>query len=195
MKKIVSLLMLLFVFVPAIFAEEGQWWIGGYFGYSYSKISINDESLTTCYIVPEFGYDVDDDWGIGFDFGYRLDNGTLYEIPVKDKIDTFGIKPFVRYNLFEEYGFTVYLKGTVFYESLKYRKYELSPDAYGISVVPVLSYMISKNCTISATINVLELSYVHMHCKEYELDEFDFNANSGTIANIGFNYYFDINLN
>lgn len=194
MKKIAILLMLFFVCVSVIFAEEGQWWIGGYFGYNYSKISINDESLTTWYIAPEFGYDLDDDWGIGFDFAYRLDNGTLYEIPVKDKVDTFGIEPFVRYNLFEEYGFTVYLKGSIFYKSSKYRKYDISPDAYGCSIVPVLSYMINENCTITATINVLSVDYVHMHAKDYGLDEFGFNVNSGTIANIGFNYYFDIDI-
>lgn len=190
MKKVIALLMLILFSVSTVFADEGQFWIGGFFCYDYSKV--DNDSVTTYYIVPEVGFDIDDDWGFGFDFIYRHDKGSLYEIPIKDKIDTYGIEPFVRYNLFEYDGFNVYIKGSIFYKSSQYDKVDLSPDAYGGAIVPVLSYMVSSNCTVTATINVLQLEYVYMHCKSYESNDFCFNLNSGVVASVGFNYYFDV---
>lgn len=176
----------MFCLVQGVFASE--WWVGGNFGFNYSKV--DDESLTTWYLEPEVGYNLDDDWDLGFNVIYEHDKGFLYEIPIEDKIDTYGIEPFVRYSLFFINDWTLYIKGSIFYRSSVYNEADISPDVYGGSIVPIVSYYINDDWSLSATLDFLSIDYLHAHCKDYDYDSFGININSGKVLSIGFNYHF-----
>ena len=91
MKKIVL------VCIVAIMATaaQAQIYVGGTLGFSSVKTENSDAELktTTIKLLPEIGYELDENWSIGTVVGYQYSKtGDL-------KTNTFTIAPYARYSL------------------------------------------------------------------------------------------------
>lgn len=100
MKKLIFTLAISLTTIIAANAQEiGQFWLGGSFGFWTEKATGGGESLTNFQFLPELGYAVNDDIGVGIRLGYRSEeyfevDDYYYE---KERINTFIISPFVRW--------------------------------------------------------------------------------------------------
>ncbi|MCR4662568.1 MAG: outer membrane beta-barrel protein [Endomicrobiaceae bacterium] len=208
MKK--SLLALLFAVALAVPALAENMWVGGDLSYSATNSKVvwngtdrNKQSQTSWSIEPEFGYSLNEKWDIGVDLAYASKQGVteIYGVVVPEggAVDTteFGIAPFARFHVAQIAGVDVMFKGSVFYASGE-AKDLVDYSAYGIAIVPVISYSINETWSIGATLNFAELSYTHADAKvkdapfsiEPKADEFGFNLNDGSLISIGFSYHF-----
>ncbi len=86
MKK---LFVLAVVAVMALGASAQNWYVGGSFGYEHKKV--DDAKSDQFLITPEIGYNLNETWAIGANFGYQW---------VKDTYNLFAIEPYARYTYF-----------------------------------------------------------------------------------------------
>ena len=108
MKKIV---LLLFVVCAAI-SVNAQVYVGGTAGFWRNN---DDDSKVTAYsVLPEVGYELNDKWAVGAEFGYA-------HIKVGDnsKRNVFGIAPYARYTYCETGIVRLFLDGSLGVSSYK----------------------------------------------------------------------------
>jgi hypothetical protein len=101
MKKLFfTLALVLGVFSVSNAQEVGQMWIGGTAGIWYESVKDGDD-FTSYKIVPEFGYVVTENIGVGINVGFVHQEGTQGTILGNDLIlgdmDGVIVNPFVRY--------------------------------------------------------------------------------------------------
>ena len=74
---------------------NAQWYIGGGVGYTNNKISngVVDQKTSTFKLLPEIGYNLDENWTVGAQLGYSYskDNGV--------KTNGFEVSPYLRRNI------------------------------------------------------------------------------------------------
>lgn len=193
MKK--SLLAMLFAVALAVPAMAEGMWIGG--SASYYNTNVKDTSTRTSWeIAPEFGFNVNENWDLGVQVAYGKGQNEAVVIgdlasPIDD-VETIGVAPFARYKLMEVGSFNVYAKGSIFYKNSKLKESDVKVDSYGITIVPVVEYMINDAWSISAILNFAELGYTHAKADQNDVegDEFGFNVNDGNIFSVGISYHF-----
>ena len=192
MKK--SLLALLFAVALAVPALAENMWIGGNFGYENTSPKEGD-SVSSYYIVPEFGYSIDEKLDIGIDLGYSYKEGEsidIGEVTIVDKTTTIGISPFIRYKMFEIGDFAFLAKASIYYESEKYDEADVTVNTYGLKVVPVVTYSINETWSIGATLDFAEFVFENSKCDDTddETTYFGLKGNSGSLIGINFSYHF-----
>lgn len=209
MKK--SLLALIFAVALAVPAMAENMWVGGDFSYSSGNNKIeypggeDTMSSTSWSIGAEFGWTIVDRWDIGLDLAYLSKQGLSGEFgedwagaPFSiDNTET-AIAPFARYYLAKIAGIDIILKGSIFYATgeysyVYYGKHTDKYNAYGLKVVPIISYSINETWSIGAILNFAELSFVHTESEDYgdyKNDKFGFNVNDGSLISIGLSYHF-----
>lgn len=132
MKKLFLSLAIIFSLSTVVNAQEvGKIWIGGSIGVNTSKVKDGDR-LTNFNIIPELGYIVSDNWGIGVKLGYT--HNEYDQESSKMKSDGFLINPFARY---------AFLKG----------------DLGGLFVDGGAGYSYNKIKTTSTKIHELEVGF------------------------------------
>lgn len=132
MKKLFLSLAIIFSLSTVVNAQEvGEIWIGGSIGVNTSKVKDGDR-LTNFNIIPELGYIVSDNWGIGVKLGYT--HNEYDQEGSKMKSDGFLINPFARY---------AFLKG----------------DLGGLFVDGGAGYSYNKIKTTSTKIHELEVGF------------------------------------
>ena len=184
MKK--NLLALLFAAALAVPALAENMWIGGEFSYNHNSQQ-GEDSTSSLYIAPEFGYNLNEKFDIGLDFFYGYDDYGY------DSSTRFGIEPFVRYKIFEIKNFDFLVKGKIYYDSGKYDKSDATETSYGITVTPIVSYNINEIWSINAG-----LDFARLWIEQYKRDGDDelenttcyLEGNKGTLFSIGFSYHF-----
>ncbi len=191
MKK--SLLALLFAVALAVPALAENMWIGGSLGYSNTSPKEGD-SKTSYYIEPEFGISLDEKLDIGIDLGYKhSEEGINIDgVDLIEKENTIAVAPFVRYKMFEIGDFAFLAKGAIFYESTKLDEQDVEKTAYGLAVVPVVTYSINETWSIGATLDFATLAFKNEKCDDLDTEDttFGFDANNGDLFSIGFSYHF-----
>lgn len=192
-KSLLAMLLAVALAVPAM--AEGMW-IGG--SASYYNTNVKDTSTRTSWeIAPEFGFNVNENWDLGVQVAYGKGQNEAVVIgdfvSPKDDVESIGVAPFARYKLMEVGSFNVYAKGSIFYKNSKLKDADVKVDSYGITIVPVVEYMINDSWSISAILNFAELGYTHAKADvtgDPEADEFGFNVNDGNIFSVGVAYHF-----
>jgi len=132
MKKLIFTLALVFGLTTVVNAQQpGQMWVGGSVAFKTSKIKDGDR-LTNYNILPEFGYVLTDNLGLGVNLGYAhheySDDGK------KMKVNGFTINPFARYS---------FLKGNI----------------GGLFVDGGAGYTYGKNKTMNTKMHELEIGF------------------------------------
>ncbi|MBO7610865.1 MAG: outer membrane beta-barrel protein [Elusimicrobia bacterium] len=212
MRKSLVALLLAVALVAPVFAAEKNMWVGGSFGYNSSN---NEQhgytfSTTAWSIEPEFGWTIVDRWDIGLDFAYGEGQNvnSIYGFKIPISIDPWQtgisakiitVAPFVRYYLAKVAGVDVILKGSIFYSKTEAEfpggGDTVNVNAYGISIVPIISYSINETWSIGAALNFAELSFLSAssdgdNFTEAKTEQFGFNVNNGSLISVGFSYHF-----
>lgn len=118
-KLLLTLVIALSTLVTANAQEVGQFWMGGAFGFWSSKVAGGGESLTNYQLLPEIGYAVNDDTGVGIRFGYKsienIETDGYYDKYYKERQNIFLINPFVRWSFLKGHFGGLFLDSGISY--------------------------------------------------------------------------------
>lgn len=133
MKKLFAILILF----ACVATAHAQYYVGGSFGFTSTSVK-DGESGSSFKIIPNLGYQVNEDISVGLQIGYShglasfgslstsdvksmLSNviGYYSDINMDDmKLNGFTIAPYLRYNLIKTGGLSVFLEGYLGYNSI-----------------------------------------------------------------------------
>ncbi len=116
MKKI---LLLAAVMLSSLTASA-QVYVGGSFGFASVKAGSGDSEMTYK-ILPEIGYNLNEDWAVGVTLGYQKGACTLGEAQFAQNVDTeaFSISPYARYTPLKWDQVSVFFDGGLGFISMK----------------------------------------------------------------------------
>ena len=193
-KKIVALVALLACFTMG---ASAQVYVGGSLGFTSSKLSSggHDQDGTSFKILPEFGYQLDQDISIGVQIGYSHGYAAFGSLTVTDfkaamntavstsmdiyeddyKLNSFTFAPYVRYT-FARFGkVNLFFEGSVGYSNVKADDTpkvqnagggEQKIDVIELALRPGVSFQLSDNISLLAKLGSLG----YMQAKEKESD-------------------------
>jgi len=116
MKKVMMTLVAAMLTVAA----SAQVYVGGSLGIGSVKLGGNDAE-TTFKIVPEVGYNINDEWAVGLAIGYQQGACTLGKGEYAQNVDAkvFGVSPYVRNTFLRTKYVNVFVDGGLGYENIK----------------------------------------------------------------------------
>lgn len=116
MKKV----MLTLVAAMMTVAASAQVYVGGSIGIGSVKAGGADAE-TTFKIVPEIGYNINDEWAVGIAFGYQKGACTLGQGEYGQNVDAkmFGVNPYVRNTFLNTKYVNVFVDGGLAYSNIK----------------------------------------------------------------------------
>jgi len=158
MKKLFFTLVIFLGALSVSAQDIGQMWVGGHVGFGYTKPKDGD-SRTSFTIMPEFGYVLQDNLGIGISLGYtHSKQGDI-------KGDSYKISPFLRYSFLKGDIGSLFVDGGVGYEHTK-KEYPMSSaiisrkDALlDVGFRPGVAINISDKVTLTAKYGFLGYQY------------------------------------
>ena len=128
---------------------NAQWYIGGGVGYNHTKVE--DAKTDVFKIVPEIGYNLDDNLAVGLGIGYTYNKADGV------KTNGFEIAPYLRYTFAKLDKVNVFCDLGIEYDYVKAG--EVKTNAFGVGLYPGLA--VNLNDKISFVTKVGALSYVH----------------------------------
>ena len=116
-------------------AANAQLYIGGTFGFT-SRKDVNEVSKKDFKFVPEIGYQLNEKVFIGANLGYRhmentKDSGFTYAC---DKYISFGVAPYIRYNLYQNEKVRIFADGVVSLWHVKYKGLQNAGEQTGKNI-------------------------------------------------------------
>ncbi|NDW11221.1 outer membrane beta-barrel protein [Dysgonomonas sp. 520] len=150
MKKLFLAIALVFGAVTANAQDVGQIWVGGNVGFSTTKIKGFDR-MTDYTILPEFGYVLNENFGIGVNLGYShqeaLDVDGMGDIFVTNQ-KGFAIAPFVRYTFLKGDIGGLFLDGGVKYINSKEKGAGDRLHEFEVGITPGVAISISDKVSL-----------------------------------------------
>lgn len=137
MKKIL-LAVLLLTGISAMQAQESKFYVGGTFGFTWSKMKTDEgsQSGASVKVMPEVGYNLSDKWSLGVSLGYSHGYAAFGGIDFNDlksivnavastaadvaaddyaKLNSFRFAPYARYNFWQTGKLKFFLEGSLGY--------------------------------------------------------------------------------
>ena len=177
MKKVLIVLALS-LFAVGAFAQKGKFYIGtsvmspvspaanidDYFGsfatgFLYNKVK--DDSKSTIWgLAPEVGYFVSDKFSVGLGVAFnQLSTKDDEEGAETNKVNSFGINPYVRYYACTADKFSFYVQGGFEFVSSKAdAEGAKAANNFGVNIRPGVQYSLSDKFAINATFGELGFS-------------------------------------
>ena len=159
---------------------NAQFYVGGGVGYSHSDI--NDVKTDQFKILPEFGYNLDDQIAIGVTLGYTHSKKDDF------KTDGFEVAPYLRYTFLKGNLVNAFVDLGVDYAYTKAG--DVKVNAIGAGVFPGLA--VHLNNKVSFVTKIGALSYVHATTKnngiEVKGDEFNIGLDG---SDLQFSFYYN----
>lgn len=194
MKRLIFTLAIVFGVVTGVSAQSpGKVWVGGSVGINSSKVK-GGESATSYKIIPELGYVVSDNWGIGIKLGYNHDeeaisisDGSGNLISGKTKSEGFEVNPFVRYAFIKGDIGGLFIDGGVGYKYAKDKTRDIKTNTYEVGFRPGVSLNVSDKVALTGKFGFL--GYEHEKEGDKKTDTFGFNLNMENIQ-LGVNFVF-----
>lgn len=204
MKKLIFTLAIVFSIATSVSAQNpGKVWLGGSVGISTSKTG-DSESTTSYKIIPEIGYVVSENWGVGIKIGYGHNqnvgwvsgsyDGTPYQTFAKD---AFFVNPFVRYSFLKGDIGGLFIDTGIGYTYLKddYAEYSNSSwefinrtiNIFEVGFRPGVSLNISDKVALTSKFGFL--GYQHIKYGNTKTNSFGFDLNMENIL-LGMNFVF-----
>lgn len=180
-------------FVAAAFFAQAQLFVGGSLGFTNTKDPLDNpgaEKITKINVLPTVGYMFADNMGVGVDFGMNYKK-EKYDNDVKTT--EWVINPYFRYIFAEVDNFKFYgdLKAEMKFGKQKQDGADdVKTSTFGVGVVPGMSYNLTDNISMVASLNILRLGYTQTKEGDAKQKEFGFGVNENTPLNIGFVYTF-----
>lgn len=195
MKKLIFTLAIVLGVATVSAQEVGQMWVGGSVGFSSSKTKLFGESVTTTSftIMPEFGYVLQDNLGIGINLGY------IHTKEGDAKSDAFKVAPFVRYSFLKGNIGGLFVDGGVAYihskvstevEDEYYERIDVvdvKTDTYEVGFRPGVAINVSSKVALTAKFGFL--GYQHIKMGKEKTDKFKLDLDLSS-ALFGVNFVF-----
>ncbi|MBQ6202751.1 MAG: porin family protein [Prevotella sp.] len=159
---------------------NAQFYIGGGIGYSHSDI--NDVKTDQFKILPEFGYNLDDQISVGVSLGYTHSKSDDV------KSDGFEVAPYLRYTFAKWSMVNAFVDLGLDYAYTKVG--DVKVNAIGAGLFPGVA--VNLNDKISFVTKIGALSYVHASTKRNDVkvkgDEFNVGIDG---SNLQFSVYYN----
>ena len=116
MKKVMMTLVAALMTVAA----SAQVYVGGSLGIGSVKLGAND-AKTSFKIVPEIGYNINDEWAVGLAIGYQQGECKLGKADYlqETEMKLFGVNPYVRNTFLRTKYVNVFVDGGLTYQTVK----------------------------------------------------------------------------
>lgn len=151
MKKLIfTLAVALGVFASTSAQEAGKMWVGGQVG--FGVVSPDEGDNTTSFVImPEFGYVLQDNLGLGINVGYA------HSKTGDDKSDGFIVNPFVRYSFLKGNIGGLFVDGGVGYAHTK--ENDIKTDAIEVGFRPGVAVTVTDKIALTAKFGFLGYEY------------------------------------
>ena len=194
-RKLYCILMFLMLYG---FTANAQVYVGGTFGFT-SRKDVNGVSKSNFTIVPEVGFRLNEKFSIGMNLGYRkrgvTDDGSFSY--TCDKYVSFGIAPYIRYNLYQYSKIRVFTDGVASLWHVKYKGLQnagaetgndIDGNRYTIGIRPGIAFDATDHFSFLAKIGWIGYSSTKMDGYK-ATNTWNINADTDNLA-IGFLYHF-----
>ena len=217
-KKIIALVALLACFTMG---ASAQVYVGGSLGFTSSKLSTggHDQDGTSFKLLPEFGYQLDQDISIGLQIGYSHGYAAFGSITVNDfkalmntgistmmdineddyKLNSFTFAPYVRYNFAHLGKIDLFFEGSVGYSNVKSDDTpnmngkatgsESKLDVIEIALRPGVSFNLNNNISLIAKLGSLGFMQAKEKESDMKLTRFGLDMDSYNLM-LGMNFHF-----
>ena len=134
--------------IVAVFAAmnmNAQVYVGGSVGFGSAKMGSGD-SESTYKIVPEIGYNLNDEWAIGVALGYQKGTCNFGEFDFNPgKTEVFMVNPYARYTFLESDMVNVFFDG-----GLGFASYKDLGSAFQVGIRPGIALKASDKISLVA---------------------------------------------
>ncbi len=201
------------LFTCITLSMNAQVYVGGSLGFTSSSVKDGDDG-TSFKILPELGYQLDENLSIGLQVGYSHGYAAFGSLTVTDfkaamntmistyadinednmKLNSFTFAPYVRYNVVNFGKANLFVEGSVGYSNIKTdsnpaNHNESKVDVLEIALRPGISYQLSDKISALAKLG----SFGYMEAKEKDSDmkitRFGLDADTYNLM-LGINFYF-----
>ena len=218
MKKSLFLLAMLALSTLGV---NAQVFVGGSFGFTSSKLSNDagyDKDGTSYQILPEIGYQMDENLSIGIQLGYAHGYAAFGSLSTTDfmntatnfismaadiseddmKMNSISFAPFIRYNVLEMGPAKIFVEGSVRYSNITTdgspsvqgkSTGELKFDSFEFNVRPGISCNLGGNLSVLAKVGTLGFLSAKEKESEMKITRYGLSADSYNLL-LGLNYHF-----
>ncbi len=136
---------------------NAQAYIGGGIGFQTSKQG--DDKTTLVTVMPEIGYNLDENWAVGIGLGYGHTKNSVEKKGVETsvKTDVFQIAPYARYTFAKFDKVNLFVDGGMHYMHTKTG--DVKNNTFGIGLKPGVA--VNLNSKLSFVAHVGFLGYVN----------------------------------
>jgi len=185
MKKILLTLTVILGLTTTVNAQEaGKFWVGGSVGFKTSKVTDGDR-LTNYNIVPEFGYVLNDNWGLGINLGYKHDERAVAGL--KQKTDGFTVNPFARYSFLKGNIGNLFIDGGAGYSYSKVKSTDTKVHELEVGFRPGVAINVSDKVALTGKFGFLGYQYEKYGDRKTNTFGFDFDLRQ---IQLGVNFVF-----
>lgn len=158
MKKMIwSVLVLCGVTTFAYAQERNDFWLGGSVS-AWTEKEDGMQRLTNVKIMPEFGYQWHDNWGVGVQLGY-IHNQTYGTSGNRVHANGLAVNPFVRYSYLKGKVGNLFVDGTVGYGYNKYSALDTKEHNLEVGFRPGVGVHVTDNISLIAKVGFLGYEY------------------------------------
>ena len=168
--------------MAATISASAQVYLGGAVGFESTKANENSSSLTTFKIMPEVGYNLDDNWAVGIQLGYGSNQTLGKETPGKVTTTTFTIAPYARYTFAKSGIASFFVDG-----GIQYTAYgsDTKGSTFGVGFRPGVKIAASNKVDLVARFGYLGYKSADKDAQAlgygHEKDRFGFDINGTTL--------------
>ena len=124
---------------------NAQMYVGG--GVGFQSVSHDGNSETAFTLLPEVGYNLDENMSLGMVFGYGEKGKD------ENKIKVFTINPYLRYNLVKFDNVSLFVDGGFDFTNTKYHAYK--NNTWGLGVKPGVAVNLNEKISFVAHMGFL----------------------------------------
>jgi len=172
MKKMIFTLAIIFGLTSVVSAQNpGNFWVGGSVGFETSKVK-DGARLTNYNIIPEIGYVVSDNWGVGIKLGYAHDEFTIDNAKLKS--NGFTVNPFARYSFLKGDIGGLFVDGGAGYTYSKVKSTDTKTHEFEVGFRPGVAINISDKIALTGKFGFIGYQYEKIGSRKTNSFAFDF---------------------
>lgn len=170
-------LFMMAAFAVASVAASAQVYVGGSVGFGSSKADYDGAKAATNFtIMPEIGYNLDENWAVGIGIGYSS------EKEAEVKTEGFTIEPYARYTFAKWNNVGLFVDGLVGYTTSKTTEddeADIKANTLRIGFRPGISYSPTQKLSLVATLGWA--GYKNTDLDAYKVNSYGVNVDLSTV--------------
>lgn len=131
----------------ATLAANAQVYVGGSLGFESAKANKDADALSNFSIMPEIGYNLDENWAVGIQLGYQSQ-----EVNKDETVSLFTIAPYARYTFAKTGAASFFVDGGIIFESYGS---DAKGSSFGIGVRPGVNFAVSEKVGVVAKLGYI----------------------------------------